>query len=225
MKKFLRLFLLIILIFAGYLSYALTREPYKGMPELKDGDIVMQTAMTSQTNAILVATGSIYSHAGIVKKIGDKYNVVQTGLHVEEIPLDDWINQGNFKRFAVYRHSGMTQEKAQAIFAYATPLYGKGYDFMFLFNNDTYYCSELPYLAFKEQGLAIGQVQKIKELYVDNSLVKKVIEQRWQKHPVCNEKAKDFTECYDIIMNQELVTPVSLTRGEQVKQIFSNYPF
>lgn len=226
MKKFLRRVLVVILLLTLYITYAVTRDPYSGMPELKDGDIIMQTAMTSQTNAILVATGSLYSHSGIVKKVEGGFKVVHAGPKVEELSLDKWVAQGKFKRFSVYRHAAMTPEKANAILAAAEPLYGKAYDIMFLFGNDEYYCSELPYETFKAQELALGKVEKIKELNVNNSFVKKIIEQRWEYHPVCVEKkATDFESCYDIIMNQELVTPVSLTRGEQMTQIFTNYPF
>lgn len=225
MKKLILVLLLVILLFTGYTGVVLTGDPQRGMPPLQDGDLIFQTAMSSQTNAILVATASRYSHSGIIKRMGNGYVVIEAAAEVKETPFNEWIENGNFRRFAVFRHAGMTEEKARKIFSESKKYYGKPYDIFFLFGAEAFYCSELPFVAFKQAGLVVGAVEQVKSLNVNNSLVKALIEQRWQRHPVCKKAAKDFEQCYQIIMDQELVTPVSLTRGEHMQQIFTNYPF
>jgi hypothetical protein len=57
------------------------------------------------------------------------------------------------------------------------------------------------------------------------ALVKKIIEQRWQRHEECTAKNYDFGECYEYLLKQSLVTPVSIAEDKQFARVFSNYPF
>jgi hypothetical protein len=104
-------------------------------------------------------------------------------------------------------------------------MYGQPYNKFFAFEDKGIYCSELPYLAYKEAGISIGTLQKIGELHVDNMAVRKLIEQRWRDYPACKTQQMDFDECRRHVLDQELVTPRSIAKDPQLKEIYSNYPF
>jgi hypothetical protein len=224
MKRRLVLASLTILLFliAGAL-YATTAEVR--FPPLKNGDLIFQTSTSSQSGAIFVATGNSYTHMGIIKGSPSGYVVVEATGVVKETPLKDWVNKGLLNRVALYRNEKLTNEQSQAILGSAEKYYGRAYDIFFSFNNQAIYCSELPYLAFGEAGIPIGRVQKVSELNFDSALVRKIIEQRWQRHEECTAKNYGFEQCYDHILKQSLVTPVSIAEDPQFTKIFSNYPF
>ena len=194
-------------------------------PLLKDGDLIFQTSTSSQSNAILVATGSAFTHMGIIKRNPGGFVVVEASSTVKETPLRNWVNRGLLNRAAVYRDANLTHGQAIVILATAEKLYGQPYDIFFSFGNGAIYCSELPYLAYAEAGISIGKVQKISELNFDNMVVKKMIEQRWQRHAACKAKNYNFEQCFNHLLNQDLVTPASIAGDKRFELVFSNYPF
>lgn len=198
---------------------------HPALPPLKDGDLLFQTTTSSQTAAIIMASASLYTHVGIVKHEGEKTLVIEATSKVEETPLDLWLSRGVLQRVSVYRDDGLTDAQAHAMIAAAKKYYGRPYDFFFSFDNDAIYCSELPYLAFRDAGVPMGTAQKIKDLNADNWLVREIIEKRWRHYDACTARGYDFRQCYDFIMNQPLITPAALARDAKLREIYSNYPF
>jgi Permuted papain-like amidase enzyme, YaeF/YiiX, C92 family len=194
-------------------------------PQLKDGDLIFQTSTSSQSSAIFVATANSFTHMGIIKQNPGGFVVVEASSTVKETPLRSWVNRGLLNRVAVYRHASLTREQSSAILTAARKFYGQPYDIFFSFDNGAIYCSELPLLAYAEAGISIGKIQKIAELNFDNMVVKKIIEQRWQRHAECKAKNYGFEQCFDHLLNQDLVTPASIAEDSQFDLVFSNYPF
>jgi hypothetical protein len=207
------------IIYGAYLS---TRD-MSDLPPLQNGDLIFQTSWTDQSIAIGLATGSLYIHTGIIKENGDGFSVIDAGRVVRETPLKSWIEGGILKRFSVYRYRGLSKDKAAAIITAAESHYGKPYDHYFSFDNEAIYCSELPYLAFKAAGLNLGEAEKIGSLYINNTFVKKLIEQRWERYPACQGKELSFEQCYGVIMSQPLISPESLAADKNLERIFTNY--
>jgi Permuted papain-like amidase enzyme, YaeF/YiiX, C92 family len=222
MKKLFAALMLCVLAAAAGLYAASADDRF---PPLNDGDLVFQTSTSNQSAAILLATADPFSHMGIVKHIDGDIVVVEASDHVKETPLRVWVNRGLFKRVAIYRDTQLTQEQIGKILASAKAMYGKPYDIFFSFNNDAIYCSELPYLAFKAAGVSIGRIQKLSELHFDNALVKRLIRQRWQRDTECTSNGYDFEQCYQHLLDQDLITPASIASDSQFKRIYSNYPF
>ncbi|MFZ4541927.1 MAG: YiiX/YebB-like N1pC/P60 family cysteine hydrolase [Rickettsiales bacterium] len=213
-------FILSSALVAGSL-YATANENY---PPLQDGDLIFHTSRSSQSGAILIATADPFTHMGIIRNDGENDVVIEAAGKVKETPLRDWVNRGLLERVAIYRDPELTPAQAKQIIAAAKSYYGKSYDIFFSFNNDNIYCSELPYLAYKKAGISIGKVQKVSELNFDNALVRKLIKQRWQRHTECATRKYDFEQCYDFILNQDLVTPASIANDAKFEKIYSNYP-
>lgn len=60
----------------------------------QEGDIVFQTSTSSQSMAIQKATGSPYSHMGVVLFRQGKPYVFEASAKVSYTPLADWIKRG-----------------------------------------------------------------------------------------------------------------------------------
>jgi hypothetical protein len=195
------------------------------LPPLEDGDIVLQTSLHPQSGGILIGTASLYSHMGIIKRTPQGPVVIEAAGRVEETPFHQWIRQGALKRITIYRYPGLSETQRARLFAAAKEYYGRPYDIFFSFSSDAIYCSELVYLAYKNIGLPLGAVQKVKALHFDNPWVKELIEQRWKRHPECKAKRYDFEQCYQHILEQELISPASIAADTRLQRIYSNYPF
>ena len=192
--------------------------------DLQSGDIIFQTSSSKQSYAIMWASKSLYSHVGIVEVDGKKKYVLEAISKVSRTPLDKWIQRGRLGRYSVFRYQNLDEEKRHEIVSQAKTFLGRGYDIYFTSKNKEIYCSELVELAFGKAGVAVGKKQKVRELDVDNMVVRKLVEKRWRKHPVCNSGVKKFEDCWNLMLEDELITPESLAADSHLTKIWSNYP-
>jgi hypothetical protein len=229
LKKIFKLYLWCVVILITMIAILhgwmwLTPPSVTALPALKDGDIVFQTSKTTQSIPIMVATGSMYSHVGVVR-VNDKNEatVIEAVGPVREIPLSDWIAQGYGERISIFRINGIDGDAAKRVLHIADGYKGTPYDVYFLPEDNALYCSELVYEAYlRGINLMVGKEQQVKELHVDNMFVRHLIEQRWKTHPSCQD-VQDFEACYQIIMSQRLVSPASIARNTQAELVYSNY--
>lgn len=215
----------IVVIFAtAYIWLSLTSVSAKDLPILKNGDVIFQTSRSSQSSAILLASLSAYSHMGIIEigTDGDA-TVVEAVGPVKKTPLDLWIKKGLGGRIAIKRMN-FDSGTAESILTAAHRYDGLPYDLFFLSTTDQIYCSELVSLAYREgASINLGKLQKASELYLDNFASKRLIQQRWQKHPLCQSTKETFETCYTKILDQELITPASIFEDPKLELIYSNY--
>lgn len=196
------------------------------LPPLKTGDIVFQESGNSQSLAIALASGSLYTHTGLIEISADgRASVVEATGPVRTTPLDKWIEHGTGGRITVKRVKGLGADAAKKALAAAHAHDGKPYDHFFYKGLDAIYCSELVHLAFKDgAGLSVGVEQRIKDLNIDNAAVRSLIEARWRAYPVCvAKKARDFATCYPMILDETLVTPASVARDPKLETVFTNF--
>ncbi len=204
----------------------LTSVSAADLPPLKDGDIIFQYSGSSQSLPILLASRSVYTHMGIIdltEKSGPM--VLEATSPVKATPLDEWIESGDGGRITIKRDPTLTHDQAYAILDEARKYLGLPYDLFFLNGRDAIYCSELVHLAYGDgAGISVGQIQKVKELDIDYAPVRKLIEQRWQRYPLCRDGQKQsFDDCYRTILEQELVTPASIARDARLQMVFTNF--
>lgn len=200
--------------------------PSGAMPELKTGDIVFQTTTGTQSNAIMFASRSIYTHMGMIEvDANGKPQVIEAVGPVRTIPLSRWVKKGVGERVTVKRMKDLSPDDAKTAAKQAKTYEGRPYDIYFYESRDAIYCSELVYAAFKEgPNITLGQEQKVADLNINNRAARSLIEQRWRNHPACqNKAAKRFDACYEIIMKQTLVTPASIARDPKLETIYSNF--
>jgi uncharacterized protein YycO len=211
---------------AAVMGVGFSLAPAKEMPTLAAGDIVFQTTSTSASNAIMLASGTRYTHVGLVSlnKTG-KPSVIEAVGPVREVPLEKWIKHGKGGLVTVKRIKGLTEEQANQAITSARSYLGRPYDNYFYETLDEIYCSELIHVAFKDgPGLTVGKEEKVRDLNIDTGAAQKLIRTRWKSHPLCkSEGAKSFDACYQLILEQKLVTPASIARDPQVEEVYTNY--
>jgi hypothetical protein len=214
-------------VFLGWLSVAAAAEPAAPLPTLKTGDVVLQATTGGQAAAITLASGSVYTHMGLVEIGADgKPMVVEAIGPVRVVTLDKWIAKGAGGAVTIVRMKGLEEETARKALTRARHYLGRPYDRYFYDDRSEIYCSELVYAAFKEGAdISVGKVEKVRDLNIDNSVTQEVIRTRWKAHPLCKSKgAKSFSACYKLILDQTLVTPASIARDPQFEQIYSSFP-
>lgn len=226
MRKFLLLLLALLLVPAAYvgaMSYA--RADLSALPPLESGDLIFETAINSQTLPIVLATGSLYDHVGIIHKQHGGYTVIQAQRHVAETSLADFARLGWGQRITVLRYPGLSDAQREAIVQNAESYLGRGYNFVFYMKSPDIYCSELPYLAYQSQNLPLGHVQKIGELNMNNPPVHTLFNARWHMHPACQAPGMTADACWKAVLDEPIITPVSLARDAKLTPIYSNYLF
>lgn len=77
-----------------------------GAYEPRDGDIIFHTSRSAQSLAIQKATGSRYSHMGIVYVKDGAASVFEAVEPVKLTPLTEWIARGVGGRYVVKRLVG-----------------------------------------------------------------------------------------------------------------------
>ncbi len=153
-----RIVTLIILVFC---SLAVSgQKTWEHKIDIKPGDILFQDAdcgdfclaITKVTSGF---EGARLSHVGIVDFFENQWMVIEaTGKGVVATPLETFLNQSIDKDGNPKVISGRVINQFQPLIGtaleYCRNQIGKPYDWAFEFNNDSYYCSELIYFAFKE---------------------------------------------------------------------------
>lgn len=83
------------------------------------GDLIFQESLSPQASAIRVATGSRYTHMGIVRQRKDGLHVIEAARMVSETSLEEFTARGAQQDYAVYRVTRLTSEHANAAAAAA----------------------------------------------------------------------------------------------------------
>lgn len=97
-------------------------------PILKDGDIIFQTSRSEQSQAILLASKSLYTHTGIIKHNPNGIVVIEAIAPVKETPLNEWVARGKGGKYVIYRYKGLNAVQAKKLFKALKSDYGKPYD-------------------------------------------------------------------------------------------------
>src|SRR5687767_7677937 len=72
-------------------------------PGVRDGDLVFHTSKSAQSLAIQKATGSSYSHMGMIFYRDGQPYVFEAASAVRFTPLDEWVARGEERRYVVKR--------------------------------------------------------------------------------------------------------------------------
>jgi len=171
----------------------------------REGDVLFQSLPPIPIIvAIEDATGSPYSHCGIVVKRGSGWGVLEAIGPVREIPMEQWIAQGRGKAFTAYRLKPVHLPHIPAFIDAARTHTGKPYDIRYRFDDESIYCSELIYKAWRD---ATGE--KMGDTVLLGNLA-------WQKHEALIREI----EGGDPPMDREMITPRDLAKAPQLEEVF-----
>ena len=194
------------------LIFLISCQSKTGFSRFQNGDIIFQTSKSGQSKAIQIATGSKYSHMGIIYKQGNDYFVYEAVQPVKLTPLNDWINRGENGHYVVKRIKNsenlLTPETLTKMKQIGEKYAGKDYDLYFEWSDSRIYCSELVWKIFKETvGLEIGELEKLGDFNLTDNAVKQKLMERYG----------------DNIPKEELViSPASMFNSDQLVTIFEN---
>ncbi len=124
------------------------------------GDILFQTSKSAQSKYIMAATGSRYTHCGVIyRKDGEDY-VLEAVDKVKLTPVDEWIARGEGRHVAVRRCPKKDFEIDLAKYA------GKPYDLSFSWTDARMYCSESVYKVYADNGIILCELRKVSDYNV-----------------------------------------------------------
>lgn len=174
----------------GLLTYVYAFK--KEEAPLRSGDVIFQTSMSPQCQAVRLATHSRFSHCGMIWKIDNKDYVLEAVQPVKITPLDEWISHGDGKKYVVRRLKNadkvLTDKVLSEMEAEGKKMIGKPYDGYFEWSDDRIYCSELIWKIYKRAaGVAVGRLQKIKDFDLSSGPVKEIIRERYGDNLPVNE--------------------------------------
>ena len=154
------------------------------LPVLQDGDLIFHTSRSVQSLAVQQATGSRYSHMGIIVLREGKPFVFEAAATVKYTPLAAWIDRGEKKHFVVKRLNNaqqiMTPSAQLKMHQQAKHFAGKPYDAQFSWSDERLYCSELVWKMYdRALGIRIGELQKVSEFNLGSPAVKQKLRERY----------------------------------------------
>lgn len=152
--------------------------------DIHNGDLVFQTSTSAQSKAIQLATGSQYSHCGIIFKEGNNFFVFEAVQPVKRTPLDKWIARGKDGHYVIKRLKNadkvLTPATLQKMKKVGDSFAGKNYDLTFEWSDDKIYCSELIWKIYQRAaGIEIGKPQHLKDFDLTNEIVRDKMKERY----------------------------------------------
>jgi hypothetical protein len=144
---------------------------------VKNGDIIFQTSLSRQSKAIEAATHSNITHMGMIIMNNGEWQVLEAVQPVKVTSFNKWKNRGKDGMIAIKRVN--TDFNFSTVLQSANKHLGKNYDVLFDWGDQSIYCSELVYKAYKEAtGIAIGELTKLKDLDFSTDKVQNIFLRR-----------------------------------------------
>lgn len=182
--KFILLSALIVACSIFALAFGLIDAPAVPSNNLKNGDIIFQTSLSSQSKAIQLATGSEYSHMGVIY-IEDGLPFVYEAIQAVQLtPFNKWIARGQNKHYVVKRLKNseniLTEDVLVKMRTIGNKFKNKNYDLYFEWSDDRIYCSELVWkIYFEATGISIGTLQELQDFDLSSPQVKQKLKERY----------------------------------------------
>ncbi|HOS83651.1 MAG TPA: YiiX family permuted papain-like enzyme [Bacteroidales bacterium] len=180
--------------------------------EIKNGDLIFQTSLSEQSKAIQLATGSKYSHCGIIYIENGKFFVFEAVQPVKTTPLDKWIARGENGHYVIKRLKNadkvLTSETLEKMKVEGERFLGKNYDLTFEWSDDKIYCSELIWKIYQRAaGIEIGKLEKLKDFDLTDKIVQAKMKERYGD---------------DIPMNEIVISPIAIFESELLMTVKTN---
>lgn len=186
---------------AVFALFALIISTKAAAQTLKVGDVIFHKSQSAQAKAITEASGSDWTHVGIIVANAGKWYVAEAVGPVKATPLQDFIKRGKYKEYKIYRFKHFNPKTMELALHNAIKRQNKPYDIYFEMSDTRTYCSELVYKAMLEvTGKEVGTMQKFKDLKLTGPYVKALIKKR------LTDTGRDLDP------NEPIITPISQMR-------------
>jgi len=150
-------------------------------PAARDGDLIFQTSRSAQSLAIQRATGSRYSHMGVIVHQDGKPYVFEAIGPTVYTPLARWIARGEGGHYVLKRlRTPLTAPQQAKLRAQAKALSGRPYDLTFEWSDRKLYCSEVVWKMYdRALGIRIGELRQLRSFRLDDPAVKAKLRERY----------------------------------------------
>jgi uncharacterized protein YycO len=179
---------------------------------LENGDIIFQTSKSTQSKAIQLATGSKYSHMGIIYLQGVNFYVYEAVQPVKLTKLSEWIDRGENRNYVVKRLKNssaiLTPGNLSKMKSLGEKFNNKDYDLYFEWSDDKIYCSELVWKIYKEAlDIEIGELETLKDFDLTNPIVKQKLQERYGNN---------------IPLDEIVISPATMYDSDKLKTVLKN---
>ena len=156
------------------------REPAQRDYDLREGDIVFQGNPGFQSDAIRDATGSPFTHCGVVFRHENRWMVIEAVQPVGASPLDAWKARSLPGTFRAYRlQQNLGPEATAKARRWAVEQLGRNYDLKFRWDDGALYCSEFVWKLYREAGVELCRRRPFRDYNLEAPTVKAIIDQRY----------------------------------------------
>jgi hypothetical protein len=160
--------------------------------ELQTGDIIFQESRSSQSEAIQRATGSKYSHMGMIVVKDGKTLVLEAVSPVRYTVLELWINKGDNRHYVVKRYqedgNGLDEARRRRLVKEGEKYLGVLYDRWFGWSDDRQYCSELVYKVYQRAlGIELAPLSRMRSFNLSDPAIKAKMKERYGDSPPLDE--------------------------------------
>jgi len=161
--------------------------------EIQNGDIIFHTSKSRQSQAIQLATGSKYSHMGIIYEDQGKYFVCEAVQPVKLTPLTEWKKRGKNGHYVIKRLKNAEDVLSPAVISNMKEVgqqyLGKSYDIYFNWSDEKIYCSELVWKIYKEAAdIEIGTLENLSDFDLSSDYVQSIMTERYGNNIPLDEK-------------------------------------
>lgn len=202
MKKLLNAisFLCVVATFS-FISCNLSSAPSNVNTEegIKSGDIIFQINPKGQGKAIQLATGSKFTHCGVIFIEGGDTMVYHAVNPVKKSKFKDFITMGVESEYWIKRlNRNLSDLEIKNMKKYAISQLGKRYDIKFRWSDNEMYCSEYVWKIYHNgAGVDVGSPKQMKEYALSNPIVQSIMKKRYGKNIPMDEKMIAPGDIYD----------------------------
>lgn len=185
----------LVLAFAALHAAGAVARP----PPLRDGDLIFHASRSAQSLAVQRATGSRYSHMGVILHRDGRPYVYEAIGPTVHTPLARWIARGDGGHYVVKRlRSPLTPPQQARLRAQASAYNGRPYDLTFEWSDRRMYCSELVWKMYdRALGLKIGRLQRLRDFRLDDPAVRAKLRERYGARLPLDEPVISPAAMYD----------------------------
>jgi hypothetical protein len=185
---------------------AMTAEPV-AITRLREGDIVFTGSELGQGSAIMAATGSVFTHCGVVFLHEGKPMVIEAVHPVRVTGLREFIGGAKPPALSVKRlKQPLDAAKAAKAREWAAAQIGLPYDIRFQWGDDQLYCSELVWKIFARAGVELCKPRAVREYRLDHPKVRALIIER-------------FGGMQNLAMEEKVVAPSDLAASPLLEDV------
>lgn len=180
-------------------------------PSFKEGDLIFQITTSPQSKAIQMATGSEYTHCGIILEKDGKLQVFEALTKVGFVPIEQWIRRGVKGHYVVMRlkdPSVLTPDIMKKMHHDSTYFAGRDYDLLFQWSDKKIYCSELVWKLYKRTtGLELGKLHTFSDYDLNHDEIRQIIRQRY---------GQDFR------LDEKVIAPSDVMKSQLLEVVIQN---